>query len=182
LEIPYYLEDFHPVFKLKLLLTNNKNNNMYEKYVNPKILGIVIIGITIVLLLAIFSLTQTALKYGEELHKQCPLPPEICPIKRGVLPTESIIGLIFSAGLIGVSLYLIIFVKPVQVITKDMTKIKKIAKTLQGEERRIYELITEAGGSIFQSARARAVANLLKKPQIPHSIIANNENKSQSSI
>jgi uncharacterized membrane protein len=74
-----------------------------------------------------------------------------CPIKRGALPAESIVGLIFLASLIGVSLYLIFFVKPVQVVAKDMAKFKKIAKTLQEEERRVYELIVEAGGSIFQS-------------------------------
>jgi hypothetical protein len=114
-------------------------------------IGIALVVIAISLFWVTFSLTQTVLKYGEELHKQCPLPPEICPIKRGALPAEAIIGFIFSAGLIGVSLYLIFFVKPVQVIVKDIAKFKEIAKTLQGEERRIYELIVEAGGSIFQS-------------------------------
>jgi hypothetical protein len=120
-------------------------------YFNLRIIGIVVVVIAISLFWVTFSLTQTVLKYGEELHKQCPLAPEICPIKRGALPAESIVGFIFSAGLIGVSLYLIFFVKPVQVIAKDIAKFKKIAKTLQGEERRVYELIAEAGGSIFQS-------------------------------
>jgi hypothetical protein len=94
-------------------------------YFNSRIIGIVVIVMGICLFWIIFSLTQTVLKYGEELHKECPLPPEICPIKRGALPAESIVGFIFSSGLIGVSLYLIFFVKPVQVIAKDMAKFKK---------------------------------------------------------
>lgn len=123
---------------------------MQRNYGNLKIVGIIIAGIAIGLIFVIFSLTQTVLKYGEELHKQCPLEPEICPIKRGVLPIESVIGLFFSSILIIVSLYLMLMIKHVQITNRELTKFKHISKTLQGDERKIYELVIEAGGSIFQ--------------------------------
>ncbi|MEM5855204.1 MAG: hypothetical protein QW472_02700 [Candidatus Aenigmatarchaeota archaeon] len=123
---------------------------MQKDYANLRIIGVITIGIAIALIVVVFSLTQTVLKYGEELHKTCPLPPEICPIKRGTLPAESLIGFIFSAGLIGVGLYLLLFVRSVQITGKELTKFKRIAKTLQGNERKVYELVIGAGGSIFQ--------------------------------
>ncbi len=122
---------------------------MQKGYSSLRLVGTITIGISVGLFLVIFYLTQTVLKYGEELHKQCPLPPEICPIKRGSFPPESITGFVFSSSLIGIGLYLL-FAKPPQITAKDLTKFKRTAKTLQGDERKIYELVVEAGGSIFQ--------------------------------
>jgi len=114
-----------------------------------RILGIIIVGIAISLILILMSLSQTVIKYGEELHKNCPLPVELCPFKRGALPTESIVGFIAIAALVCIGLYLL-FIKPKEG-SQDVERFKRIVKGLHGDEKKVYEIIMREGGSIFQS-------------------------------
>lgn len=111
---------------------------------------------SIFLFFIVYYLSITLLQYGEELHKQCPLPENLCPIKRGSLPSESILAFSLIAIIFFIGLYLTLFFKQSLYLSasqesKDLEKFKEISKTLQNDEKKVYDLILEAGGSIFQS-------------------------------
>lgn len=121
-----------------------------------RIIGILIVAISLSLFLIIYFLTETVLKYGLELHRQCPMPEEICPIKRGSLPTESIVGFTFSVALALVGLYLFLFKSSGKEIEiKKQNRLKEIIKNLSEEEKKIYNLILDCDGSIFQGELIR---------------------------
>jgi len=112
-------------------------------------IGIVIVGISVILFLIVLLMTQTIMALRLELHKTCPLPPEACPYKSSV-PIESVAGFILSIA-IGIFGIFLIFVKPAEVTSPQKTKIKQIMKSLTGDEKKVYNLIVEADGSIFQT-------------------------------
>lgn len=132
-----------------IFLYGNDVSSMEMIYNKSKILGISIVGISIILTIIIISLSQTVLRYGEELHKLCPLPVEVCPIKRGELPTESVLGFTTLAVLLGIGLYLLL-IKPKKEI-KETEKFRKMLKSLSGDEKKIYEIIMKEDGTIFQN-------------------------------
>jgi len=111
-----------------------------------------LIGIAVSLFLIIFSLTQSIVKLNEELHKECSMPPEICPAKRGTMPPESVVGFTI-AGILGIlGVFLIISGRQVEKITTKKTiKFKQAIKTLRDDEKKVYETVASADGSIFQS-------------------------------
>lgn len=128
-----------------------------EKFLisNTKIFGSVLIGIGIGLFFITLSLTRTIVQLRVELHKACPLPPEACPYKSSV-PIESVAGLVVSAavGIFGLSLMLI--PESVEgIISRRRRELKQVIKSLNADEKKIYEMLVKAGGSAFQSDLVR---------------------------
>jgi len=117
-----------------------------------KKVGIIIILITVVLLFVVQLYTQTIIIYGEELHKNCPLPTGVCPYKRGALPIESVLGYVVTAVLGSFGAYLLITSRRIErVATFQKSKFKNVIKSLQEEEKRVYQVILDSEGSAFQS-------------------------------
>jgi len=85
------------------------------------------------------------------LHKTCPLPPEACPYK-GSVPIEVLSGFIIDAviGILGVSL-LITSYRSEKINLKDKTKMNESIKSLQADEKKVYDLIVDADGFMFQN-------------------------------
>lgn len=119
--------------------------------INPKTIGPILIVISVILFFVVISFTQTIMQLRLELHKSCPLPPEACPYKSSV-PIESVAGIVFATltGIFG--LFLTITTKQTERITSQQKmKIKQEAKSLQGEEKKVYDTILASDGYIFQS-------------------------------
>lgn len=124
---------------------------IYTFNIDTKILGIIIIVISLVLFFINYSMTQTIVKLRLELHKNCNLPPEACPYKSSI-PIESVFGYIFASitGVFG--LFLILATKQREIeITKQRSKLIEAIKSLSNEEKKIYEIIRDSDGIIFQS-------------------------------
>lgn len=118
---------------------------------NQKYLGIVLLAIGVLLFLSIYSYTSTIITFSAELHKNCPLPEEICPYKRTV-PFESYFGFALSVMVALAGGYLIFSQKGMErFATAERTKLRKVAKNLEGEEKQIYELLAKSDGTMFQN-------------------------------
>lgn len=119
-----------------------------------KLLGIILIAIALGLGILTWSFTQTLFAISAELHKDCPMSPDICPAKGGgqFLPIQSTIGFGIAAVL-GVIGALLIFagVKTEIILNKQSERLKEIIRGLKGEEKQIYNIVAEAEGTIFQS-------------------------------
>ncbi len=106
---------------------------------------------SILLSVVIYIHIKDIINMGKELHKDCPLPDNVCPFKRSI-PAESTMGLVIVSGLALFGLYLIfsdIDSKKESIIESE--KIKEAAESLEGEEKLVYEKIKEADGYIFQN-------------------------------
>jgi uncharacterized membrane protein len=119
--------------------------------VDQKVIGIVLIGMAVVLFFTTFSLTQTILRINEELHKTCPIPPELCPAKRGVLPAETIVSFFVTACLGGLGSFLSIKAKRTEGVAFRKRRRPDIVKLLGKDEKRVYDEIVASDGFIFQS-------------------------------
>lgn len=119
---------------------------------NQKLIGVIIILITIGQLLVVAFYTQTIVTYGEELHKNCPLPTGVCPYKRGALPIESVLGLIVAVALGVLGGYLIFYSKyGERVETRKKSNLNRLVKGLHEEEKKVYQIISDSDGSVFQN-------------------------------
>lgn len=119
--------------------------------VNTRTLGLVIIGISIVMFLIVYFMTQTIMQLRLELHATCPLPPEECPYKSST-PTESVLGYVFAAMIGAFGFFLTLTGKQKETTNpKQKTKITAAIKSFNSEEKKIYELIRDSDGSVFQS-------------------------------
>jgi len=119
--------------------------------VDLKKVGIILVAFSIVLFVVLYMITSLIIKLRLELHETCPLPPESCPYK-GSVPTEVLAAFVIDAamGIFGVSL-LLTYYRSERMTTKDRTKINETIKSLQNDEKKVYELIVNADGFIFQN-------------------------------
>ena len=118
---------------------------------SSKIIGLIILIASILLSIVIYIHIKDIINMGKELHKDCPLPDNVCPYKRSI-PAESTMGLVIISGFALFGLYLIfndIDSKKESIIESE--KIKEAAKSLEGEEKLVYEKIKESDGYIFQN-------------------------------
>ena len=113
--------------------------------------GVILILFSIVLFIVLYFITNLIINLRLELHETCPLPPESCPYK-GSVPTEVLAAFVIDAtmGVLGVSL-LITSYRSEKVNVKEKTKIKQSLKSLQNDERKIYDLIINSDGFMFQN-------------------------------
>jgi uncharacterized membrane protein len=118
--------------------------------INQKTIGYMLMGISIILFFLVLSFTQTIMDLRLELHKTCPLPPEACPYKSSV-PIESVAAFVFviTTGIFG--LFLTFTAKQTErALTQQKEKFKEIAKSLQGDEKKVFDIITASDGFVFQ--------------------------------
>ena len=117
--------------------------------INLRLVGAIMIVISIILFFIIYTITQTIMGLRLELHESCPLPAEACPYKSSV-PVEPVAAFVLDAA-IGIFGVVLIFFKPSEIVSFRKTKAGKAAKSLDGEEKKIYDLILEQEGSAFQN-------------------------------
>jgi hypothetical protein len=117
---------------------------------NQKILGFILIVSGILLFLVIYSHTSTILSLSAELHKNCPLPENVCPYKR-TIPFESYFGFSLSGMVFLVGLYLTVFQEKLKAGYFKKIKVKRMVRGLKNDEKKIFELILKSDGMIFQS-------------------------------
>lgn len=115
-----------------------------------KTLGLTLIGLAAVLIFSVYILTQNVITLEFELHKVCPLPAEACP--HGRVPAESYVGFGAAGGLVLLGGYLILTAKKEKKLAlREKETVKKAIRTLKGDEKKIFDLVAEAGGLIFQN-------------------------------
>jgi DNA-binding transcriptional ArsR family regulator len=119
--------------------------------VDLKKVGAILVVFSIVLFIVLYFITNLIISLRLDLHKTCPLPPESCPYK-GSVPTEVLAAFVIDAamGVLGVSL-LITSYRSEKVNVKEKTKVKESLKSLQDDERKVYDLIINAEGFMFQN-------------------------------
>ena len=119
--------------------------------VDLKKVGAILVVFSIVLFIVLYLITSLIIKLRLDLHETCPLPPESCPYK-GSVPIEVLAAFVIDAamGVLGASL-IMTFYRSERIVTKDKTKIKESIKSLQTDEKKIYNLIVDADGFIFQN-------------------------------
>ena len=111
-----------------------------------KIIGIILIIITIILILILLSFT---LQSQEQAKASCSCIQEgqECSMQVG-LPWQSYLGFLFVAIILILGIYLFIK-KEEKGINPKVTK--KLLSQLDKDEKKIYQLILNAQGTIFQS-------------------------------
>ncbi len=116
-----------------------------------RIVGISLIALSISLILIANIYTKNILAVNAVLHKDCPLPEGICPFKRSI-PIESYVGYSLS-GVVGLFGIFLLFSRAgtEKISAKEKVKLTQAIKSLQGEEQKIYKLIADTDGSIFQN-------------------------------
>jgi hypothetical protein len=119
--------------------------------VDLKKVGAILVIFSVVLFVVLYFITNLIISLRLELHKSCPLPPESCPYK-GSVPTEVLAAFVIDAamGILGVSLIITSY-RSEKVGVKEKTKIKESLKSLQSDERKVYDLIVDADGFMFQN-------------------------------
>ncbi len=116
---------------------------------NMREVGIIVIVISVILVIDIWSITDQLMRVNSILHKSCNLPEQVCPFV-GV-PPQSIVGFAVLTGLIIFGIYLIIVSKQSEKITTKMREdFQQTINSLKGDEKRLYEVLVEHG-AMFQS-------------------------------
>lgn len=112
-----------------------------------KFIGIVLVTIAIVLTLIFISFT---LKLQEHNAASCSCIQEgkSCSMQQG-LPWQSSLGFLFVLALAALGIYLLI--KKEEKEPKPQAFAKKISGQLDKDEKKIYQLVIDAQGTIFQS-------------------------------
>lgn len=119
--------------------------------IDNRVIGGILIVLSVFIILLINGYTKNILALSTELHENCPLPEGVCPFKR-TIPFESYVGFSLS-GLVGLFGVFLMFSKSEveKISTKERLKFKQTIKNLQGDEEKIYKIIIDAEGSIFQN-------------------------------
>lgn len=119
--------------------------------VDLKKVGAVLVSFSIVLFIVLYLVTSLIINLRLELHETCPLPPESCPYK-GSVPTEILAAFVIDAamGVLGASLIMTSY-RSERITIKEKTKINENIKSLKDDEKKVYDLIVDADGFIFQN-------------------------------
>lgn len=124
---------------------------MNRNFLTPKQVGLIIIALVVLMSFILYSYTKNIIALNMELHKNCPLPEGVCPYKRSIpVETSYGIGIVAVLGLLGI--YLIFSEEQLaRIRLKESKKTKEAVKNLQNEEKKIFEIIRDSDGYIFQS-------------------------------
>lgn len=118
---------------------------------NLKNIGILLIVISIIFSYIVYSYTKYIIALNVELHKNCPLPEGVCPYKKS-MPPETVFGASMTAIIALIGIHLFLTSKRMKTLeTKDVKKMKENLKNLDGDEKKVYELIMDADGYVLQS-------------------------------
>ncbi len=115
-----------------------------------KKIGLVLIIVSIIMILITTSFTFEFIARGEELHKTCSLPDNVCPFIE--YPWQSIFLIIIELAIGGYGAYLFSTKNnPTSSQKTDLINAKKQLTKLIGDEKIVYELLIEENGLLFQS-------------------------------
>jgi len=118
-----------------------------------KELGWILIGIAVALFLVMSFMVSNILQLQTLLAaaQGCTLPDSVCPYKNNI-PIPAVLGYIIDASIAGLGLFLIVSRKQTERITMESKeKWRKLERTLEGEEKKIYDIVGQSGGFIFQN-------------------------------
>jgi len=115
---------------------------------NTKQAGFIIIGISVLLFVVMISFIKEIQAIA---IAQCSCVGGTCPMQNN-LPIQGYLGITLS-GIIGLfGGYLVITSKNMEKISiKKSKRIKQMLKTLNGDQKKTYDLIENSDGAIFQS-------------------------------
>ncbi len=117
--------------------------------INTKQIGILIIAISLVLLFAIIPLS---FKLAEIGMSQCVHATNAACSITGHIPMESYVGVTSIILLAGFGAFLMFKVQKSEKLDKEMLrKIKENEKHLGGDEKSVYQVISDSSGALFQS-------------------------------
>ena len=116
-----------------------------------KHVGIILMFIGLVSMIVVYSYTMNTINLNMELHKNCPLPEGVCPYSRSV-PHEAVYGFTLNGALIVFGGYLFIFSKKSEKVgMMKKAEIQKISKSLENDDKKVYQTIVSSDGFIFQN-------------------------------
>ena len=125
-----------------------------------KTLGLVLVVISIVMFILTSSFTVEINKSMSAGCEGCSAPGETCP-HEGNLPWQSYTGFSVSFLVLVLGLYMIVSGGREKLAElKRGQETKKLVKTLNKDEKRVFELISESDGVMFQS-------ELVEKAEFP---------------
>lgn len=120
-------------------------------YLGVKQIGIIIIMLSLIFFLIVFSFNLEQQKLYSVLHKECPLPPEICPYGK-TLSTQSLIGFVISVMGVIFGIYLVLKSNKIEKRNlKRDKRLDKVIKSLKGSEKEIYKIIKDSDDFVLQS-------------------------------
>ena len=117
------------------------------EFLTNRIIGAVVMLIAIAFSFVVLSYTLEIKNFNNYLHQGCPLPDNVCPYKT-TLPSTSVYGFTLAVVLFFVGLILMLF-EPEKKEAK--AKQNEAVKTLNGEEKTVYQMLIDSGGVMFQS-------------------------------
>ncbi len=119
--------------------------------INSKTIGWMLIGIAVTIFLIHSFMVNEILSLQALLHKDCDLPDNICPFRANI-PIPAVLGYIVDFGLGGFGALLILSRRQSErTVVESQQRWKKVVKNLEGDEKKIYELIGNSDGLIFQN-------------------------------
>ena len=117
---------------------------------NTKQVGYILVALSVVLAGIVWQYTNAINARNAILHEGCTLPDNICPFKQSV-PMESVLGLVLALFVLALGLFLVYTYRDATAIVKEKHgKHEQIAKTLEGDEQKIYSTIVQEEGAIYQ--------------------------------
>ena len=115
-----------------------------------RVLGVALVVMALAVLMVDYSFTMEFVARGLELHKTCPLPPEVCPFISP--PWQGIFIGIACAALLVIGVF--IYRKPSHVQHPSLGPKEKsdVEAKLEGDDKAVYDLVKADNGMLFQSA------------------------------
>ena len=116
-------------------------------------IGYGIMAVAIVIFLVGAYWTDKTVQLNLQLHGGCELPEELCPYTTSI-PIEGATILVGSGLMFGAGYYTLRQKPAIQSKTLHMNgagKARKIAAALQGDERKVYNIVLNSDGFIFQN-------------------------------
>jgi len=122
-----------------------------EFSISQKRLGALVALLAILLAVPLYISLQNTLALRAQLHKDCTLPAEVCPLKPEI-PGEYhiaffILLLIFASG----AYLFLTATEPQKLSMMNMRELRKRAKSLSGDEKNIYDILLQSDGMLFQN-------------------------------
>lgn len=118
---------------------------------STKQLGWMLVGISVAMFLVLLFMTNMILSLQTILAAGCTLPASVCPYRNNI-PIPAVIGYVVDVVLAGIGLFLIVNKRQTEKETTEKNeKWRKLEKGLEGEEKKVYEIIGQGGGFIFQN-------------------------------
>jgi hypothetical protein len=119
--------------------------------ISTKQIGWILVGISVALFITLTLMVNEILELQALPHQSCPLPANICPFKTNV-PIPAVVAYIIDLAIGALGAFLILTKEKIERMTSEsQQKWKKVVKSLEGEERHVYELIGSSGGMLFQN-------------------------------